>query len=499
MPQPGWKRKRMIGLAAAGLVLAVIAGGGMLMKSAKEIGGTQPAAFESEPVHLKPEEAYEGFEGWGTSLAWWANVLGGWKDKQKENEVMDLLFDPDRGLGLTIVRYNIGGGENPELKELRPGGDVPGFQPEKGQWDWEADANQRSVLQGALKRGVTIAEAFSNSPPYWMTVSGSVTGAVDGGNNLKDDQYDAFADYLTEVVKRYRDEWGITFRTLDPLNEPSSNWWKKGNIQEGAHFTTDKQALLIRKVAASLASKGLTGTGVSAADDNSIDETVENLLAYDPETLDAISQINTHSYNGSRMEELRELAGKLGKPLWMSEYGTGGSEPHSHEDMSSVQELAERIMFDLKVMKPAAWVYWQAVEDEGAGNNWGFIHAGFTGKEQYAMTKQFYGMAQFSKFIRPGAAVIPTDDGRTLAAYDAEHGRLVLVIRNELSEKNVVFDLSGYSYPASAVAEVYQTSADSNLERLDDLKTSAAGLEITAADNSVTTVVIDGVSPKLNP
>lgn len=274
---------------------------------------------------------------------------------------------------------------------------------------------------------------------------------------------------------------------------------EKGNIQEGAHFSTDKQALLIRKVAASLASKGLTGTGVSAADDNSIDETVENLLAYDHETLDAISQINTHSYNGSRMEELRELAGKLGKPLWMSEYGTGGSEPHSHEDMSSVQELAERIMFDLKVMKPAAWVYWQAVEDEGAGNNWGFIHAGFTGEEQYAMTKQYYGMAQFSKFIRPGATIIPTDDGRTLAAYDEERGRLVLVVRNELSEKKIAFDLSGYSYPASAVAEVYQTSADRNLERLDDQKTSPAGLEITAADNSVTTVVIDGVSPNLNP
>lgn len=122
----------MIGLAAAGLVLAVIAGGGMLMKSDKEIGGTQPAAFESEPVHLMPEEAYEGFEGWGTSLAWWANVLGGWKDKQKENEVMDLLFDPDRGLGLTIVRYNIGGGENPELKELRPGATYPVFSRKRG-------------------------------------------------------------------------------------------------------------------------------------------------------------------------------------------------------------------------------------------------------------------------------------------------------------------------------------------------------------------------------
>lgn len=72
-----------------------------------------------------------------------------------------------------------------------------------------------------------------------MTISGSVTGAEDGGDNLREDQYDTFADYLTEVVKHYRDTWGITFRTLNPLNEPSANWWKKGNMQEGSHFNTE--------------------------------------------------------------------------------------------------------------------------------------------------------------------------------------------------------------------------------------------------------------------
>lgn len=164
------------------------------------------------------------------------------------------------------MKHNSGGGENPDLKGLRPGGDVPGFQPEKGQWDWAADANQRAVLQGAIERGVTITEAFSNSPPYWMTVSGSVTGAVDGGNNLRVDQYEAFADYLTGVVKQYRDQWGITFRTLDPLNEPSSDWWKKGNQQEGSHFSTDKQMELIKRVEKLLQSKGLEGTTISAAD-----------------------------------------------------------------------------------------------------------------------------------------------------------------------------------------------------------------------------------------
>ncbi|MEN1987662.1 glycoside hydrolase [Paenibacillus sp. ES5-4] len=486
--------KRKSGYIAAGIALiALLAGGGILMS---QMNASRTLTFEGEPVRLNMEQSYDHFEGWGTSLAWWANDLGEWKDQAKLNEVMDLVFDPAKGLGLNIVRYNIGGEENPEMKALRPGGDVPGYQPEPGVWDWEADAGQRKVLQGSIERGVNITEAFSNSPPYWMTISGSVTGAEDGSNNLKEDQYDAFADYLTEVVKHFRDEWGITFRTLDPLNEPSSDWWKKGNMQEGSHFSVDKQMVIIKKVAASLKSKGLDGTVVSAADDNSIDETVANFSVYDQDTLDAVAQINTHSYNGSKMEELRALAEKHGKKLWMSEYGTGGSEPHSHEDMVSVQELAERIMFDLKIMQPSAWVYWQAVEDEGANNNWGFIHANFNGEEHYEMTKQYYGMVQFTKFIRPGAIIIPTDEGRTLAAYDQDAHRLVLVIRNEMSAGTKEFSLEPFELTEADTAQVYQTSPEHNMEQLQDIPVYANGLKVEIGDNSITTVVLEGVDLK---
>lgn len=38
-----------------------------------------------------------------------------------------------------------------------------------GEVDWEVDAGQRWVLLAARERGACIFEAFSNSPPYWMT------------------------------------------------------------------------------------------------------------------------------------------------------------------------------------------------------------------------------------------------------------------------------------------------------------------------------------------
>ena len=50
----------------------------------------------------------QAFEGWGTSLCWFANVAGGYPDPQR-NYLADLLFDLKKGLGLQICRYNIGG------------------------------------------------------------------------------------------------------------------------------------------------------------------------------------------------------------------------------------------------------------------------------------------------------------------------------------------------------------------------------------------------------
>src|SRR5580698_3651157 len=123
----------------------------------------------------------EGFQGWGTSLCWWANVIGGYSNR---DDYADKVF---KDLKFNIVRYNIGGGENPSNQPgtMQFRTQMPGFEPTNGVWNWSADQNQRWMLKAALKRGVTRVEAFANSPPYWMTVSGSTTGAIGGTNNLK--------------------------------------------------------------------------------------------------------------------------------------------------------------------------------------------------------------------------------------------------------------------------------------------------------------------------
>lgn len=49
------------------------------------------------------------FEGWGTSLCWWANRLG--YNKNLINQAVEKFYSPS-GLDLNIGRYNIGGGDH---------------------------------------------------------------------------------------------------------------------------------------------------------------------------------------------------------------------------------------------------------------------------------------------------------------------------------------------------------------------------------------------------
>lgn len=76
-----------------------------------------------------------------------------------------------------------------------------------------------------------------------MLCSGNVDGHLD---NLSPDYYDAYVDYLTEVVGFYRQEMNLTFRTIDPFNEPSASNWQAGNDQEGCHYDRSTQDIILQ-------------------------------------------------------------------------------------------------------------------------------------------------------------------------------------------------------------------------------------------------------------
>ena len=458
-------------------------------------------------VVLDPENTRQQFEGWGTSLCWFGNVVGGYGDENRE-AIADLLFDLEKGIGLNMVRYNIGGGDAPSHNHMGAGREMEGFKPsEDGAYDWDADPRQRWMLEAAIARiapNEFIGEAFSNSPPWWMTVSGCASGNSGTVNNLRDEMVDDFAIYLTDVVKHFKDEWGILFRTVEPLNEPNADWWGANGGQEGCHVGRTQQGQVILALRSALDDADLSDVMVAAPDESGIDETIDTYNSYSAGVKAALFQINTHIYGGSKRTTLRDLAQSEGKNLWSSEVdGSGAPAPfdqwtHDHDDIAPGIDIANRVIMDVNDMGVNGWVFWQAVESEQAqinlNKNWGMIHADFEdGTERYWLTKKYYAMKQFTKAIRPGGVVIGHGTANILAYYHPMYKTLSIVHRNS-SDWNVnwAYDLSGFeTLPETAI--MIRTSASENFESLPKRRIENGRLVAPINAKTITSFILTGV------
>lgn len=427
----------------------------------------------SSALVVDPSTEYQTWEGFGTSLAWWANIVGGYEEPLRS----ELIKKTIGYLKLNILRYNIGGGEAPDLKFMEPRARVPGFLSADGSYDWSADANQRWVLSEGIKLGANKFEAFSNSPPYFMTNSGSVTGAPGGASNLNPAYLGPFSNYLVDVTKHFRDSWGVKFESLDPMNEPCAGWWTHGNRQEGCHVKPgEEQSNLIISVGQALANARLK-TRVSASDESYNSWAVSSWDALSGEAKQYVFQINTHCYWGKSQKELNERAVRDGKRLWMSEYGDG--------DASGMQ-TAHQIVTDLRDMKPTAWVYWQVIDN---GGGWGCIDLDLNQKSQtYTVNRKYYAFAQFSRYIQPGAKFIAIDDPNSVCVV---RGSKVVIVTVSDSDRNMTCDLSRFRSLCHDVS-VTQTSPEGNLKRLTKIPIIDKTFSANVPAKSVTTFEISG-------
>eukprot|EP00871_Galdieria_phlegrea_P003043 jgi/Galph1/373/GphlegSOOS_G5119.1 len=393
-----------------------------------------------ETVMIDATSKQQTFHGFGMSLSWFAFVMGRAPESIR-NQIADLLFDKEKGLGLNVVRFEIPGGESPKYFFMNERERLPGYQPVPGVYDWSADEAQRWFLMAAIQRGVGIQEAFVNSPPYWMTYSGSSTGGPEGYPNFNIKYKDEFVDYLITVVKHFYDHYNVTFSTLEMFNEPLADYWTFGNRQEGCHIGLDTQQVLIPILHKKLQETNLP-TKIAAADDYSIDQTLFTVTAYNESgVIKDVHQINTHTYAGNRRAQLHEAMLDVDKPLWVTEYGNGDN---------SGLVTARHIMKDIQKLQPHVWCYWQGVDANGSG--WGPLEAPVdtVGNYTFYATPKYYTFSQFTKFLRPGSTFVATSDPLTLAAIHDDS--LVLVTMNC---GNVTFDVSSFSSAKYQEAQVW--------------------------------------------
>ena len=445
-----------------------------------------PADTVSYPV--VPGLVRQPFEGWGVSLCWWANMCGQWDD-DKIDKLVTWMVSPE-GLNYNIFRYNIGGGDDPQnrhctLHHMGQGkglrAEMEGFKDSSDDsYHWDRDAAQRKImLKIREKRPDAIFEAFSNSAPYYMTYSGCVAGHTDAGkDNLKPAYYEEFAHYLVDVCKHYKDEYGIEFRTLEPFNEPVTNYWKAGGGQEGCHFSTSAQIAFLKVLHPILQASGLN-TVIASSDETDVSQSVKDFVAYQSaNALPMLGQWNTHTYqySTSGRTKMAMLAHEAGLPLWMSEVGASGDLP-----------LAQVLIDDMRYLQPIAWIDWQYMEENGS--TWGVIGGSFADQTCFRM-KKYYTRQQFSRFIRQGYDIITSLNNQSLAAVNASRDTLVLVLLNEGAKTIHQVNLKAFAAVGNEIS-AYRTSETENMRAVSDFALNEDKmLNVLLPSQSITTLVV---------
>lgn len=513
------------------------------------------------------KDGYGEFQGWGTSLCWWANRVG--YSEELTLLTAEAFFDKEKGLGMNIGRYNVGGGDDvvrgavsKEDKEADPflhqqhiqrsDSAVPGYCTDVTKidldsnseayytdnfdradfecgyawnYDWEADANQMNVLKAAADAAGDefIAEAFSNSPPYFMTVSGCSSGGVDPSvDNLREDSYTAFAAYMADVIEHWMKEGVITFQSVDPMNEPATDYWSAFSPkQEGCHFSQgESQSRILTALNDELKAKGIDII-ICASDETSIDAAVNSYNALSDDAKSVVTRIDTHSYQGTQYSLLKETALEAGVNLWMSE--VDGTYTIGNEDtkMQAALGFSGQIIKDINGLMPTAWIMWDAVDIHVDTDNiydtctikeaedivskgvpfWGIAIADHDSKE-LLLSKKYYAFGQFTRYIRPGYCILGTDDkaNQVTAAYNPEDGSIVIVAMNtrdedvkweiDLSELNIKDDNSIQIIRTSGDMESGENWADVTDSSYAQLNDDGTKLTIVLKNSSVTTFVI---------
>jgi len=414
-----------------------------LAADATGVAQTATTAVSGTPLTVTPNPWYAGstFEGFGTSLAWFANVTGDYPDSIRD-KLYDLLFSKD-GLDLQGARYNVGGGNASDVTDyMRPGGAVEGWwKPnydastggaadadrydgtattfankdkvlaawdgsDSADYDFDADQTQRWWLKKLTDaHQIKDWELFSNSAPYFMTGSGYVSGQLNTATDvpqLSHDAYQKFAEYLTTVTDYLEKTYGMSFDTIEPFNEPywsTGSWLTKLDAngkpvasQEGMTVSPAEQTAFVKALAAQLASASTTTKATIAANDggNAVnflrDWSGTGGYASDADATSELSQLNVHGYgtvgSPAQVLQVRDTAKAADKPLTMSEdegSWVSGFQPTS---MANAFGFTNEINQIFSGLEPSGFDLWQPVEDDYNMSaveklNWGEIYTDF--------------------------------------------------------------------------------------------------------------------------
>ncbi|MES2276502.1 MAG: glycoside hydrolase [Bacteroidota bacterium] len=478
----------------------------------------------------------------GASGCWFSEGIGKYWPSEKKERIAELLFSQKMdaqgapvGIGLSAWRFNIGAGtfeqgDSSGIRDFRRRAEC--FLNPDGTYDWTKQAGYRFFLQKARDYGVPNLIAFSNSPPVQFTKNGlGFKTERDFKANLKDDAYDAYTKFLTDVIKHF-DKEGLHFNYISPVNEPQWDWAhpdKKGD-QEGSPWSNaeiyrvtkslntalDKARLNTRILITEAAKLSyLYGDKAQAA--HQVQAFFKPASPYNVEELSHVPQlIGGHSYfteaNDSTLVATRSMLAdtlkKYGVNYWQTEYsmlGDGYKEglKGRRSAMDCALFLAKVIHTDISVGNATAWQFWNAYEPGNAAFDTRYcliaLKAAPDFKDgEFTATKNLWALGSYSRFVRPGMKRIITsmannqnviNDKLLVTAFTNNKQVVVVSINYDTTDATLKLDV--INPKKKYTLQTRYLTADGDELNMKPSPGQACGQQITLPARSISTIIIN--------
>jgi glucuronoarabinoxylan endo-1,4-beta-xylanase len=296
------------------------------------------------------------------------------------------------------------------------------------------------------------------TPPPELKSNGDIIGG-----SLNVESYGAYADHLLSF-RDFMADSGVPLYAVSVQNEP--------DIQvsyESCDWTPQELADWIAEQGSRFGD-----TKLIAAESFNFNPLTTNPILQHPIAAGEVDIIGGHIYG--RPAQDYPLARSLGKELWMTEHYTNSSMS------ANVWPLALAVgkeIHDSMSASFSAYIWWYIRRFYGPITEDGLV------------SKRGYLMAQYSKFIRPGAvrvaATPPAAPDVYVTAYQGDDDRLVVVAVNTSPDaRDITLDADGSCVESFAR---FTTSATKNVADDGRLALSAGRAAVTLEGQSVTTFV----------
>ncbi len=367
--------------------------------------------------------------------------------------LMQQLFDPIQGIGISFVRIPMGSSDfsinGPySYDDLSAGQSDPNLNHFSISHD---QAYILPVLQQArsLNPNLTFM-ANPWSPPAWMKTNGSMLGTDNGATGtLNSADYGPLANYFVKFIQAYQAH-GISIFAVTPQNEPE---YAPDNYSGMSWSASGENVFIKNNLSPALKSAGLS-TKILGYDHNWNDSSFADTLLNDSTTRNDLAGIAWHCYLGSPSAMTAIYAADKAVGAYETECATGAAvTPISTPDllMQSVQNDAKTVELWNLALDPN-----HGPHSGGCPDCLGLVTIDQnTGNVTY--NNDYYQVGQYSRFVVPGAYRIASNSLGSLAdvAFKNPDGSKVMVAHNDGSSSSSFQVLWGnqsfeYTLPAGA-------------------------------------------------